>query len=252
MTSSAVKLIPLKNLSPKPAKLLSRDSNTKLIKTAKNKPIVLAGLSLMPTPVLCPSSKNAECFEPCLKNSGLAAVYKSVNESRQRKSDYYLQDQEAFLTQLRRELFNLEKYARKHDKKAVVRLNVLSDVAWETHNIPQEFPNIFMYDYTKRADRLGKTPANYKLMFSYSAAPKYKTQVDIALKTNTPITVVFKNGLPSAFLGREVIDGDKSDLDNLKALGKIVGLRAKGNLAKQSLSPFIIDSLKANSISIAA
>ena len=242
MTSLAVNLIPVKNLRQTPKKLLNRDSNTKLIKTAYGQPIVLAGLSLMPSIEICPTSKIAECFEVCLKKSGFAAVYKAVNISRQQKTDYYLTQQDEFLAQLRRELFNLEKYATKHGKKAVVRLNVISDIAWEQHGIPQEFPNITMYDYTKRAARLGKTPDNYQLMFSYSAAAKYSTQVDMALKTNCPITAVFKNGLPDIFLGRRVIDGDKSDLDNLKAFGKIVGLRVKGNEAKHSVSPFIVDT----------
>jgi len=226
-------------------KLLSRDSNTKLIKTAKGEeyPVVLAGLSMMPTVELCPMSKAAECFEDCLKSSGLAQVYSSVNEARQRKTDYYLSDQDGFLSDLRRELGNLSKYAKKHGKQAIVRLNVLSDVEWEKHGIPQEFPEIKFYDYTKRARRLTKPmPENYGLMFSFSKAKKYRKQVEIALTTDTPITVVFRGGLPETYMGREVIDGDKSDLDNLKAKGKIVGLRVKGNEAKQSKSPFIVDS----------
>jgi len=224
-------------------KLLSRDSNTKLIKTAKGlENVVLAGLSLMPSAILCPSSKAAQCFDDCLKESGLAQVYKSVNISRQKKTDLYMNDRKAFLTQLRRELTNLEKYAVKHNKRAIVRLNVLSDIAWENHNIPQDFPNISFYDYTKRANRLDSTPENYKLMFSYSAAPKYRKQVDIALTTNAPITVVFRGGLPVEYMGRAVVDGDKSDIDNLEAKGKIVGLRVKGNDAKKSKSPFIVDS----------
>ena len=223
-------------------KLLTRDSNTKLIKTAAGEPIVLAGLSMMPNEVLCPSSGNAQCFDDCLKSSGFASVYKSVNEARQRKTDFYMRDPEGFIDQLKRELKNLERYAAKHGKRPVVRLNVLSDIAWESHNIPQQFPNIEFYDYTKRAARLGKTPRNYRLMFSYSAAPKYRKQVDMALQTDTPITVVFRGGLPSQYLGREVIDGDKSDLENLKARGKIIGLRVKGNEAKRSQSPFIVDA----------
>ena len=224
-------------------KLLSRDSNTKLIKTAKGlENVVLAGLSLMPSAILCPSSKAAQCFDDCLKESGLAQVYKSVNISRQKKTDLYMNDRKAFLTQLRRELTNLEKYAVKHNKRAIVRLNVLSDIAWEKHNIPQDFPNISFYDYTKRANRLDNTPENYKLMFSYSAAPKYRKQVDIALTTDAPITIVFRGGLPVEYMGRVVIDGDKSDIDNLEAKGKIVGLRVKGNDAKKSKSPFIVDS----------
>ena len=223
-------------------KLLSRDTNTKLKKTAKGQDVVLAGLSLMPSPTLCPSSKAAKCFDDCLKHSGFAGVYKSVNIARQKKTDFYMNDREGFLNQLRRELTNLEKYAKKHNKKPIVRLNVLSDIAYEQHGIPQQFPNIFFYDYTKRADRLGNTPSNYKLMFSYSGASRYSKQVNKALQTDTPITVVFKNGLPSEYMGRKVIDGDISDLDNLKAKGKIIGLRVKGNDAKKSDSPFIVDS----------
>jgi len=235
-------------------KLLSRDSNTKLIKTAKgeSEPVVLAGLSLMPTVELCPSAMNAQCFNDCLKSSGLAQVYTSVNKARQAKTDFYNNDRDGFLTQLRRELTNLDKYAKKHNKRAIVRLNVLSDIAWENHNIPQDFPNIYFYDYTKRAARLGKTPSNYDLMFSYSASPKYAKQVEIALKTDAPITVVFKNGLPSEWMGREVVDGDISDLDNVKHSGKIIGLRVKGNDAKKSDSPFIIDSNVIPTISLAA
>ncbi len=199
----------------------------------------------MPTPELCPSSKAAECFNPCIKVAGLAAVFKSINEARQRKTDWFLEDLEGFLTRYRRELTNLIKLAKKHGKQAVVRSNVFSDVAWEELGIPQEFPEIFWYDYTKRAARIGSTPDNYELMFSYSGAPKYQKQVEIALQTDVPIAVVFKNGMPKEFLEREVIDGDKSDLVNLKARNKVVGLKLKGNKAKKSNSPFIIDTLAA-------
>ena len=225
-------------------KLLARDTNIKLIKTAKKakQPVVLAGLSMMPSIETCPSSTIADCFTDCLKESGFAQVYTSVNEARQRKTDFYLSDREGFLTQLRRELHNLSKYGIKHGKRPIVRLNVLSDVAWEKHEIPQEFSDITFYDYTKLAKRLGNTPDNYGLMFSYSAAPKYQKQVNMAFKKDYPITVVFRGGLPTHFMGREVYDGDKSDLDNLEQRGKIIGLRVKGNEAKKSTSPFIVDS----------
>ena len=100
-----------------------------------------------------------------------------------------------------------------------------------------------MYDYTKRVDRLGRTPDNYSLMFSYSGAPAYRRDVDRALETEYPISVVFRGGLPGEFLGREVIDGDKSDLFNLKAKNKIVGLKLKGGKEIQSSrSAFIVDN----------
>ena len=99
-----------------------------------------------------------------------------------------------------------------------------------------------LYDYTKIAARLKKPASNYNLIFSYSAAPKYQNQVKAALKTNAPIAAVFRGGLPKTFLGREVIDGDKSDLVNIKAFNKIVGLKLKGGKSIQSIkSPFVID-----------
>ena len=76
-------------------------------------------------------------------------------------------------------------------------------------------------------------------MFSYSGADKYQKHVKEALKTNVPISVVFKGTLPETYSGRRVIDGDKSDLDNLFAGNVVVGLRAKGK-AKTDTSKFIV------------
>lgn len=230
------------------AKLLSRDNNTKLIKTAKGSkvPVVLAGLSMMPTLELCPNSIRAKCLDMCLKDSGFSEVYDSVNQARQRKTDWFLSDRQGFLQQLRKELNTLQKYADKHGKQAIVRLNVLSDIPWERYNIPQDFPRIKFYDYTKRSNRLGKTPSNYGLMFSWSGADAYQREVNNALKTDTPMTVVFSKDLPEYYLGRKVYDGDISDLDNLDQKGMIIGLRLKGNKNKRDYakngSDFVVNS----------
>jgi hypothetical protein len=108
--------------------------------------------------------------------------------------------------------------------------------------VPQQFPDLFFYDYTKLAKRLDKTPENYELMFSYSAATKYRSQVKMALKTDAPISVVFRNGFPKTFLNRPVIDGDQSDLDNVRAGKVIVGLKVKGSAIKDHDNKFIVDS----------
>ena len=126
--------------------------------------------------------------------------------------------------------------------KAAVRLNVLSDIPWEKHGIPQEFPDIFFYDYTKNASRLGKTPSNYELMFSYSNEPAYQKVVVKALRSDVPMSVVFRNGMPKYYKGRRVIDGDASDLVNVKAGKVIVGLVAKGK-AKKDEGNFVVDNL---------
>ncbi|MCS5549896.1 MAG: hypothetical protein NZ811_00060 [Gammaproteobacteria bacterium] len=232
--------------------LLARNNNAKLIKTAKKAKVkvALAGLSLMPSLLICANSKKAKCLELCLKDSGFSEIYDSVNLARQRKTDYFLSDRTAFLEQIKRELTKLNKYAKKTGKLAIVRLNVLSDIPWERYDIPQQFPDIKFYDYTKRSSRLGRTPSNYGLMFSWSGAPEYQREVNNALKTDTPITVVFSKELPEYYLGREVYDGDLSDLDNLDQKGKVIGLRLKGNKNKRDFkangSDFVVDSATIN------
>jgi hypothetical protein len=146
------------------------------------------------------------------------------------------------LDQLRKELGNFDKLCKRQGVKAAVRLNVLSDIPWEKHGIPQEFPDIFFYDYTKNASRLGKTPSNYELMFSYSNEPDYQKHVAKAWNTDAPISVVFRGGMPEHYKGRRVIDGDASDLVNVKAGKVVVGLVAKGK-AKKDEGNFVVDNV---------
>ncbi|NDB03458.1 MAG: hypothetical protein EBY38_07345 [Flavobacteriaceae bacterium] len=215
--------------------------NTKLKKTSGSMAVYrVAGLSLFPSDTLCPARHIAGCAASCLESAGRGRM-RNVIDGRQRKAEWFNNDREGFLDQLRRELANFEKTCKKQGVKPAVRLNVLSDVEWERFGIPQEFPEILFYDYSKRSNRLGKTPENYRLMFSYSGTAKYQKHVEIALKTDCPISVVFRGDMPSEFMGRPVIDGDESDLFNLFAGPVIVGLRAKGK-AKTDDSAFIVDT----------
>ena len=223
-------------------------SNTKIKKTQNKpnnyfgKPIRMASLSLLPDRIICPGSKAAGCMDACLKESGRAKQFESINISRQKKTDYWHADQAGFLSQLTRELTNFQKnVCQRQNVQGVVRLNTISDIPFEEHGIPQQFPDLFFYDYTKQAKRLaGNLPANYRLMFSYSDRPQYQNQVAAALPTGVPIAVVFKNRLPSEYLGRPVIDGDLSDLDNVIAGPVVVGLTAKGPALKDQ-SGFVVD-----------
>ena len=224
------------------------NSNTKIKKTqnATDK-ARLASLSLHPTNTLiCPMQDIAECKAPCLKDSGMAKVFKSVNKSRINKTNFYLNDKENFIIQLKRELRNFEKLCKKQNVKPYVRLNTISDIAWELKtngSIPQSFPNITFYDYTKIAKRLDKTPNNYKLMFSYSNAAAYQSSVRKALKTSVPMSVVFYGPIPSHYMGKKVVDGDASDIDNLRHKNKILGLKYKsvGKEIDPSNSKFIVN-----------
>jgi hypothetical protein len=158
-------------------KLLSIDANSKLAKTNKvvGQDYLYAGLSMMPDPIICPGSKAAKCMDGCLKTSGRAAIFPAIALARQAKTDWFHRDSDGFIFALVKDLKALVRKANKLGKTARVRLNVLSDIAWEQYGIPQMFPEIEFYDYTKRADRIGKTPANYRLTFSYSGVSTYAT-----------------------------------------------------------------------------
>jgi hypothetical protein len=223
--------------------------NTKIKKTMSSSGMALCSLSLMPDRIICAGSKAAGCFDDCIKVSGLSAIYKSINEARQRKTDYWHQDREAFLNQLNRELFLFEKNCHKKNLKPVARLNVFSDIAYENFSVPQNHPNIFMYDYTKIVSRLNKPlPNNYRLMFSYSGRSQYQKSVE-RCPANVPMSVVFKcnkkDKLPAYWSGPRgylpVIDGDVSDLINVNFIAGYVGLRSKGQGFKNS-NRFVVDA----------
>ena len=215
-------------------------SNTKIAKTIKRgENIRVASLSLMPDRKICAGSKAAGCFETCLKSSGRGA-FKNVATARQNKTDFYLSDRPGFLAQLRAELTNFDKLCTKQKGKGWVRLNTISDIDYENHGIPQAFPALNFFDYTKRVDRLGRTPSNYQLIFSYSGRKQYQKSVDKRPR-HIPMAVVFRNELPPVWAGQKVIDGDLSDIVNVKAGGVIVGLRAKGK-AKRDTSGFVVES----------
>jgi len=201
----------------------------------------VAGLSLYPDSVLCAGSKAAGCMDDCLKGQGRGQM-DSVTEARQAKADWFYSDPYAFMVQLKGELESFRDTCKRSGAMPFVRLNVLSDIDWENYNVPQAFPELVFYDYTKRAARLGNTPDNYRLIFSYSGRAQYAGQVSRALKTLAPVAVVFRGGLPAHFLGRRVMDGDASDIANFRAVGQIVGLRAKGTSARDNQNGFIIDN----------
>jgi len=232
-------------------KLLKTNSeNTKIKKSEKGSEYRIASLSMMPDNKICPSSKAAGCFASCLKSAGMG-IFKNVIAGRQSRTDYWHSDQSAFIAQLLCEISNFRKLCIKQGKKPAIRLNTISDIAWEKYGIPQAFPDVKFYDYTKRANRLGKTPSNYQLIFSYSARSQYKNQVTIALENSVPIAVVFNGDMPAQYMGRCVIDGDKSDLVNVDSGNVIIGLKAKGK-AKKDDSGFVVNTNLIPSLQVAA
>jgi len=232
-------------------KLLNTNaSNTKIKKTQTlGDAIRLASLSMMPHIKICAGSKAAGCFEDCLKSSGRGR-FNNVAAARQKKTDYWLQNREGFLLQLRAELSNFDKLCTRQNVTGWVRLNTISDIDWENFDIPQAFPNLNFYDYTKRVNRFQNLPDNYRLILSYSGRRQYAKTV-AARPAGVSMAVVFKgDNLPDIWNGERVIDGDKSDLINLDA-GCIVGLRAKGK-AKTNNNDFVVDPNLITVVSVAA
>jgi hypothetical protein len=215
-------------------------ANTKLKKSSKGVYNV-AGLSLMPSIKFCPMSIKAGCFELCLKSAGRGRFNNVVN-ARNNKSNFYNNDYDLFMTLLRYELELHVVNCYKNNVNPSARLNVLSDIPYEKTDIFNEYEEIYFYDYTKRANRLEACNRinNYKLMFSYSGRDAYLNQVSKALDFSNPIAVVFRNTFPKFFLGREVFDGDLSDIDNSTKYNKVIGLKAKGSLAKNSFNDFVV------------
>lgn len=198
---------------------------------------------------VCPMAEKAGCIDGCLVSAG-RGVMRNVHAGRQRKTEWFFRDRAGFMAQLVKDCKGLARYCQKHNVKPALRLNGTSDIRWETiacerdgtryASIMEAFPEIQFYDYTKIANRRN-LPANYTLTFSYSAATDlYKRQADIALANGMNMAVVWrtKDAIPAQFMGRDVIDGDETDMRFLDPSNVIVGLYAKGK-AKQDMTGFV-------------
>ncbi len=216
--------------------LAEQTTNAKLRKNVKYSDRIRSYIMYMrPDRTVCPMSELAPCDAGCLNTAGSGPM-NSVQQARQRKLDYWINSPDDFLAQLREELTRINVTCYKRNLSPAVRLNGTSDIAWENYGIPQDFPDIQFYDYTKLPTR--KVPDNYHLTASYSGANvKYAEKVK---QSKHNIAVVFRKDLPLMYLDREVIDGDTHDMRFYDKPNVVVGLRAKGK-AKRDTSGFVID-----------
>jgi hypothetical protein len=230
----------------KPQKKLLGLNNTKIVKSIKLG-YLTAILHLAPHKLsgvnICPKA-SVGCALACLNTSGRGR-FKFTQDSRLNKTRYFLKDRLKFLFQLDNEVKNFKKKAIKQGLKPAVRLNGTSDLIWERYpikdgkNIMELNPDVQFYDYTKIKNRLSdKLPSNYNLTFSKSESND--DDIKDLLTTAFNIAVVFKDKLPKTYLGREVVDGDISDLRFLEPKGVIVGLATKGN-AKTDNTGFVVN-----------
>jgi hypothetical protein len=203
---------------------------------------------------LCPKASEG-CKKACLFTAG-RGKFRNVVDARMNKTIYFLKDRKAFVSQLHVEIARANKKAQRLGLKLCIRLNGTSDIAWEAlTDIIQSFPDIQFYDYTKISKRFERVlPSNYHLTFSLSESNDAEALKVLALGGN--VAAVFKNGMPSKFLGAEVIDGDLHDLRFLDKKpqgqrGVIVALKAKGE-AKKDASGFVRDACEGVALKKAA
>lgn len=216
-------------------------------KTAKSMGFGYASyiLHLAPSKVsgynMCPAASKG-CAAACLNTAGRGR-FDSIQESRIRKTLYFVKFQSEFLKHLAHEIKKVETKALRDGLKPVVRLNGTSDIPWEnlSVNMFTMFPNVQFYDYTKVLARLPKLKSmglkNYHITFS-SSESNWNECIE-AFNLGFNIAVVF-DVIPKVYQTLPVVNGDElhGDLRFLDASGSIVGLRAKGD-AKKDVSGFV-------------
>jgi hypothetical protein len=214
-------------------------------KTVKGEKIgYLTGIVyLVPDHNLCPLARAAGCFEGCLKSAGRGA-FNTVQLARQSKTDYFYNNQLAFLLSLAADIWSLERRAKSLGLIPLVRPNGTSDIpyenliVWDNKTIFQLFPEIQFYDYTKIPSRnlAGKTSGNYDLTYSFSAiTPKPISIKGLTNPNNSRVAVVFQkqSDIPSTFRSWAVVDGDDSDVRHIEPKNVVVALYAKGKAKRE-------------------
>lgn len=189
------------------------------------------------------------CVAACLNEAGHGKRF-NVKQSRIKKTNYFFHARKKFLEQLVKEITSAIKSAKKKNLIPCFRLNLTSDVAWETilvkdgKNIMQLFPDVQFYDYTKNIARMMRFslkdtsfPKNYHLTFSRSEVNEDACK--IVLGNGGNVAVVFRSRLPKTWNGKKVIDATKHDVRFLDPKTCIAGLIDLGP-AKKDASGFVV------------
>ncbi len=202
---------------------------------------------------ICPASTPG-CRAACLYTAGRGAM-NSVQDARIRKTLLYIDRPWDFMLELVADLERLSARQKRTGERQAIRLNGTSDIAWESFGcirgdkvftgIPQAFPELQFYDYTKLPSRAMASlvsiqwPSNYAITFSKSESNSVISERLANHGANVAIVFLGKS-LPDTWFGRRVIDGTAHDMRFLDPKGVIVGLLAKGR-ARRDESGFAIN-----------
>jgi len=211
---------------------------------------ILTKVLYLTSGLFCPGASPG-CLKSCLGHSSGFMKEQHATDARDRRSALYVEDNVAFIQLLRMELYQHCYDAETQGMIPAIRLNGTSDIPWEALHgeLFAEFRQIEFYDYTKLPSRMvqflqgrlneQKWPANYHLTFSLSERNSHHAQR--TLREGGNVATVFWPEVPRTWLGCRVIDGDQNDARFLDSSPAIVGLSAKGFVAREAdLSGFVI------------
>lgn len=190
---------------------------------------------------LCPHS-TAACREGCLFTAGRGALPRQIN-ARINRAKEYLADRDSFLDELVGEIAFLQGRADDAGMKLAIRLNGLSDIAWEREPLDgrtlfEIFERVTYYDYSRFPPQHRKVPANWHLTFSLA-----DESLDFALghlRAGRSVAAVvppddIANSPDWFALGEQtvwVVHGDDHDARFLDPPGSLVLLKPKGKLRR--------------------
>lgn len=221
--------------------LLSRSS----VKTRKGEKLgYLTGITYLDNSTanwMCSHASKA-CKSSCLKGSGNLGLFDGAAALRVRAL-FLIHHRQAFIDRLKLEIRALVKSAARANMIPALRLNGSSDIPWEKPEFGSllqwagdTFPDLVIYDYTKIPGRSmpeyldSMNLDKYHVTFSWSGYNRKQCELllDKGVNVAVPFDVKRGDSLPKTFLGKTVIDGDKTDLRFLDPKGGIiVGLRYK-------------------------
>lgn len=196
---------------------------------------------------LCPHATEG-CRAVCIHGQGLSRVFDSINAARLEKTRRMLADWPAFLADLERDLDKFVQDCATDGMAPMVRLNWVTDIRWELARwgrIPQRWPELGFYDYTKWPHNQRKVPENYTLTFSYSEHPRSWDRALEYIRAGRSVAVVFRSKadvqrvLREGWRGFAALDGDVHDVRAWND-APIVALYAKGTGRKDETG-FVVD-----------
>lgn len=202
------------------------------IQKGRAKGYIVYGMHLHPGDT-CPHASRG-CLKACLNTAGRGTMA-MAQRARKRRTTLFWEHPEDFLSLLRGEIRVAIRRGRNKGLEPVFRLNLTSDIPWELFGIPQEFPEVQFYDYTKDDDRF--PPDNYHLTLSRSEKEGSEETCKQWLDRGQNVAVVFDQ-IPRTFWGYPVHSGENDDLRFLDPFG-VIGLKAKGR-AKRDTSGFVV------------